>query len=193
MNGSPSHAFETPPRVTTLQHMIYFDISDYAVRVVSNSGSWTEAPITAPHGFSETKHAQLDVDDAGVITASYAHTGNNSLIVAPVTGSTPGTATEYTLQHASLTGNLVPITVDPVTGRTYYVYNIGGLGTATNRYWGTIDAAGSQGTEVEIPREGLVLGKRTLNVVDGLMSLVTGTDDDGSGNGRIYVRTVVVP
>jgi len=187
--GTFSHdsEFEMLPRPTSNNTLAWIDISNYDPQFISNK---TNTTISGYSGSFDNKHAQIDVDDSGNIHYFWLQDASDTVAFhhTILNGNSYGTvdqidiATEPDGSLKSVTGNLRPATVDPVTGKLYLIYYEGIFGSVSGTFLIEYDPATMTSQEFELTDVGVAYGKRSLNVHNGFISYV-----GGSSGSTLYI------
>ena len=180
---SHDHEFEMLPRPTAGNYLAWIDTSNYDPQFLYNN---TNITISGYAGLYDNKHAQIDVDDSGNVHYFWLQDATDVLAFhhTILNGNSYGTvnqidiATEADGSLKSVTGNLRPTTIDPVTGKIYFIYYEGVFGTVSGTFLIEYDPSTQTSQEFELSNVGSAYGKRSLNVHNGFISLVGG--DNGS-------------
>ena len=177
--------FEMLPRPTAGNYLAWVD-SDNPNYIYNN----TNTTISGFTSSSYLKDSQIDTDDSGNVhyfwlqdapdVLAFRHTILNGNSYGTVDQIDVAKKADGTLK--SVTGNLRPTTIDPVTGKIYFIYYEGVFGTVSGTFLIEYDPSTQTSQEFELTDVGSAYGKRSLNVHNGFISLVGG----GSGT-TLYV------
>ena len=173
--------FEMLPRPTAGNYLAWIDTSNYDPQFLYNN---TNTTISGYAGLYDNKHAQIDVDDSGNVHYFWLQDATDTLAFhhTILNGNSYGTVDQIDIAKKSdgtlksVTSNLRPTTIDPVTGKIYFIYYEGVFGTVSGTFLIEYDPSTQTSQEFELSNVGSAYGKRSLNVHNGFISLVGGAN-----------------
>lgn len=190
-NISHDSEFEMLPHPIAGNYLAWIDISNYDPHFLYSN---TDTTITGYSGSFDNKHAQIDIDDSGNVHYFWLQDATNVVAFhhTILNGNSHGTVDQIDIAKQadgvtlkSVTGNLRPATIDPVTGKMYFIYFEGAFGTVDGTFLIEYDPGTQTSQEFELTGVGVAYGKRSLNVHNGFISFV-----GGSGGTTLYVTHI---
>lgn len=177
---SHSHEFFASRKVSTSGPFVWMDISDYNVHAVQNG---IDNMLSGYGGYTQIKDVQAIDDNNGNHYAVWLREATDeenaddyAFYISEVLSSGLSNPIRVPIDTNAVASNFAPAAIDPVTGKFYLFYSVGGF-TLTSQHILEFDPSTLQVETYDLPEDiGVPYGHDSLWAYDGMVSYVGAND-----------------